>query len=286
MQVKLKTNESEESLMEDQKEKIVAIGTLADKDIITYCKEGKLIIEEYCEKNIKQACYELRASNIYYDLVNGNKKNVLNQDEYILIKPKQMVVIITMETLELPLNILGRILTKGKLFSIGLLPVNTYADPGFTGQLGVVFNNLSNNFIKIYPGETIAKIEFCKLENSVSKPYSGQHGYQTKIWPVPIDMILTEEEIINDKRIKTIEEEIELSYGKGVGQVIKRVYKFERHLILAASFYLFFSLIFIAMLAGKGENILTPIFSVIAGVISNIVFSLLVYFSTKLKRGL
>lgn len=268
--------------MEARGERTTINGTLSDFDIMNYCREGKLIIENYCEKNIRQACYELRASNICYDLVNGNKKNVLKEGEYILIKPKQMIVIITMEKLELSSDILGRILTKGKLFSIGLLPINTYADPGFVGQLGVVFNNLSNNFIKIHPGEAIAKIEFSKLENPVNRPYSGQHGYQTKIWPTPEEMILTEEEIKKDKRIKTVEEEIELSYGEGVGQIINRVFKFERYLILSTAFYLLFSLILIAILAN--ERVLSPITSVIIGVISNVVFQLLVYFSTRLRR--
>lgn len=269
--------------MKVQVGEVTSRGTLSDDDIIYYCRKGQLITEEYCKKNVKQACYELRASNIYYDLVSCNKKITLSEGEYILVKPKQMLVIITMETIELPSDILGRILTKGKLFSIGLLPVNTYADPGFIGQLGIVFSNLSNDFIKIYPGEAIAKIEFSKLENPVSRPYSGQHGYQTKIWPIPNDMVLTEEEKKKDKRIKSIDEEIELSYGKGLGQVIGRVYKFERYLILSAISYFLFSLILIAVLAG--EHVLSPVFSVIVGVVSNITFQLLVYFSTKLRRG-
>src|SRR5690606_30072793 len=132
-----------------------------------------LITEEFEEKNIKQSCYELRASNIYYDINSADRKIELKEDEYILIKPKALVVIMTYETLEMPANILGRILTKGKLFSVGLLPVNTYADPGFSGRLGIVFSNLSNNYIKITPKESIAKIEFSKLENNVERPYHG-----------------------------------------------------------------------------------------------------------------
>src|SRR5690625_5182082 len=186
-----------------------SVGSLNDKDIKRLCNNGKLIVEEYEEKNVKQACYELRASNIYYDVTTSDIKITVEENNYILIKPKQLVVIITKEKIELPADMLGRILTKGKLFSVGLLPVNTYADPGFSGNLGIVFSNLSNNYIKIKPKEAIAKIEFCKLEHPVEKPYTGQHGYETGIWPIPKDLILTKEEIMSDERIKSLPDEIE-----------------------------------------------------------------------------
>ncbi len=260
------------------------MGTLTDKNIKSLVLEGKLIIRDFEIDNVKQACYELRASNIYYDLADGNKKYELGQDEFILIKPKQLIVIITQETVELPDNIVGRIMTKGKLFSIGLLPINTYADPGFSGQLGIVFNNLSNNYIKIKPKEAIAKIEFSKLHENVDRRYNGQHGYQTKIWPVPDNMYLSNEEIRKDKRIKSTEEEIQLSYGAGLGNVVSRVFRFERHLIFAAVIYLFFSLLLIAVITFKGGSFIEPLVSVIFGVVSNIIFSILVYLATNLRR--
>lgn len=257
------------------------VGTLTDSDIRTLCKRGGLI-EDYEERNIKQACYELRASNIYYDLNNPDRRLEVTDNSYILIKPKQLVVIMTLESLNMPSDILGRILTKGKLFSIGLLPVNTYADPGFRGKLGIVFSNLSNNYLKIRPREPIAKIEFCKLENHVSLPYSGQHGYQTEIWPIPKEMILSDEEVKNDERIKEISEEIVLSHGKNIGRVVDRINKYERKLILAAAMYFIFTIILIVGLIET--NWITPLVSILLGVISNIFFTILTWVSTSFRR--
>jgi dCTP deaminase len=59
-------------------------------------------------------------------------------------QPGHRVVLITHEELEIPPNIIARIINKGSLFSIGLSPVCTYADPGFTGNLGVVTPNTSS----------------------------------------------------------------------------------------------------------------------------------------------
>ena len=259
------------------------IGTLTDEQINDFCDKKELISENFCKDNIEQACYELRASNIYYDLADGNKKHQLDDGDYILIKPKQLVVIITKEKLNFPQNILGRILTKGKLFSIGLLPVNTYADPGFCGKLGIVFNNFSNDFIKIKPDDSIAKIEFSKLNQPVNDSYTGQHGYQTEIWPIPEDMLLTEEEKKGDSRIKDFDEEIELSYGKDMAKIIRRVFKYEKYLIFSGITYLVFSLILISILTFTGKPIVSPIFTISLGVISNIIFALVLHISTNIR---
>jgi dCTP deaminase len=268
----------------EKEDKSTKVGTLSDEDIKFLCSKGELVNANYNEKNINQACYELRASNIYYDLVDPthHKKIELKNDEYILLKPKQLVVIITLESLSLPNDILGRILTKGKLFSIGLLPVNTYADPGFYGNLGIVFYNLSNNYLKIHPGEAIAKIEFSKLMRPVKQTYRGQHGYQTKIWPIPTEMILSLKEALKDNRVKSPEDELTLSYGKDIGNVIKRVFKFEKYILLSAlSYFLLFLVIIYAI---KGTELITPLNALLIGVISNLTSMFLIYLATNIRR--
>src|SRR4051794_38271488 len=107
------------------------VGTLNDELIRTYCENHILISKNFNPENVSEACYELSAGNIYYDISRNFKRIDIHTDgySYILIKPKQSVVIITKEELHIPNNVIGRVLTKGKLFSIGLLPINTYADP-------------------------------------------------------------------------------------------------------------------------------------------------------------
>ena len=55
-------------------------GTLTDLEIIDNVKEKKLIVENYEEKKVKQACYELRASNIYYDTQEGSEPYVTKEN--------------------------------------------------------------------------------------------------------------------------------------------------------------------------------------------------------------
>ena len=146
------------------------------------CEHGELITQNFEPKNIKQACYELRASDLFYETSSSreDKRVIVDGSGYIL-PPSSYVTAIVCETIDLPNDVLARIMAKGQLFSIGIVPVNTCADPGFRGRLGITLLNASHRHLVIQPGEAIAKIEFVKLSRSVSRPYSGAHGYETKI---------------------------------------------------------------------------------------------------------
>lgn len=262
---------------------ISSTGTLNDSDIRVLCKKKVLIAENFEEKNIKQACYELRAGNTCY-YTPDSKKVIIEKGDYILIKPHQSVVIITEESLDLPNNILARILTKGKLFSIGLLPVNTYADPGFSGKLGIVLNNSSKNYLKIMPLQSIAKIEFSRLEKDVVKPYSGQHGYETEVWPIPLEMILTQDEIKEDKRIGTVESEVLGSYGEGILSVLKQLVTWGRVYFAISFIITAISLLIIVFVNDSKEEY--QLSSIVFGFLINIFAAGLFHFALTFKKGM
>ncbi len=254
---------------------------MADTDIISMCAQGELIEENFEQTRVKQACYELRCGNVYYDLAKGSNPLSVGQGGNILLKPKQTLIIITMESLRLPPDILGRILTKGVLFSLGILPVNTYADPGFSGRLGIVFHNLSNSYIKITPGDAIAKIEFSRLQTPVSRPYEGQHGYQTQIWPIRTDMLVDEVEKKNDPRIGNPHEELERAYGEDLGRVIKRVFSYERKLIIFSIIYFMLMVLLIGIMSGT--NWINTVSAVLIGIGANLITSLIIWTATNLR---
>lgn len=261
-------------------------GTLTDDRIEKLCEKGILIAQHYKKENIVQACYELTASSIYYDVNDNFKRIDIVEDgyDYILIKPKQSVVIITQEELNVPPDIIGRVLTKGKLFSIGLSPVNTYADPGFKGNLGIVLYNNSINYLKLKAGSSVAKIEFSALQEEVSNPYSGQHGYKTSIWPIPVEYSLTKEEEDKDLRIRSAADEISQIYGSRYTGVISRLLVVEKKLLLAAAFYFIFSILLITFLVGNSNsNWLTYLLAVGLGLVTNILSFVFIFWLEKTK---
>lgn len=264
------------------------LGTLSDFEIRDLCQSNELITKNFSAGNIKQACYELRASSRYYEIDrNGVAKPVdLSDKEYILIKPHQSVVIISLEHLILPNNMLGRVLSKGKLFSVGLLPVNTYADPGFDGELGIVMFNSSQNYLKIYPGEAIAKIEFCRLSRNVERPYHGQHGHGTGVWVVPTQMILTEQEVSSDSRIGSLYNELRQLQGKEIADAVRNLELINRRLIISSCIFFVLCAILISSIMYFQESFsLTILIGIAVGVLSNVVYGLLVHKNTKILGG-
>ncbi len=258
-------------------------GTLNDLEIEQFVKEGKLISEDFDKKNIKQACYELRAGNCYYDLNSGEERHSVADGEIILIKPHQRIVILTKEKLQIPQDVLARVLSKGSLFSLGIVPVNTYADPGFVGRMGIVMQNLSNNYLKITSGDPIAKIEFDRLQSPVKNIYHGQHGYETGIWPIRHDQIVKNKGELK-KYLGNYNEidQIRDTLGIPVANIIERVLITERRFLIATILYIIITLIIMGV--GAGADWLSPVTSVFIGIVTNIIYAIGVFFVSNYKR--
>lgn len=256
------------------------LGTLNDDDIRAMAQNGLLITADFSEGCIEQACYELRASGTYYRSPNPEPIKV-ESGESIIIGPKDLVVIIVMETVSLPANMLGRILTKGQLFSLGLSSVNTYADPGFEGQLGIVFFNTSARYIRIEPGLPIAKMEFSKLERAVSKPYKGQHGYKTQLWPIKTEYYLKDEEVRALRKRKKLESwpaSLERAFGAEFAALANKLTRTYRLLFLGMVIYMLATGALIVLnLSSVFSN---QVLNLAIGVVGSLIASLLLLVAT------
>lgn len=159
-------------------------GVLNDRAIAAANQD--LFTSGFQQASIKQCCYEFRVGDQVIDLSSDEQKRILDLDEkgYFLIAPRCTVVVKLAEQIRLPKDCLARFLLKGKFFSVGIVPVNTYADPGFSGHMGAVLTNASNFYIRIGRDEPLVKAEFVKLPAPVDVGYQGQHGFHTGHWPV------------------------------------------------------------------------------------------------------
>jgi deoxycytidine triphosphate deaminase len=174
--------------------------TLADHEIEAQIARGELILDAD-PASCAGACYELRMGDVYYDLTEGEARWTVPAGGTVLIKPGHRVVLITHERLALGADVFARIVSKGSLFSIGLSPVATYADPGFHGRIGIVTQNISDKYIVLPKLEPIAKVDFTILETPARRPYNGQHGFETEIWPIKHQLQKTREQLAGDPRL-------------------------------------------------------------------------------------
>ena len=207
-------------------------GTLTDESLIVVCSDDGIIRNANPEL-AKGMSYECRAGNIaiFPNETDRSKRTVeYDPDQVIVIRPHETVVVKTYESFRVPHDCYIRFWLKGSLFTHGLAPVHTVADPGFPGadpeapgHMGIVLHNMSNRYVKIKPGEGLAKAEVVKLTAKVRRPYSGQHGFATGVWP-DSDKYHCSTELLKSRKIQpTSKSEVARAYGLGVDLMRKRI---------------------------------------------------------------
>lgn len=249
--------------------------TLSDADIKARMAENQLV-RGGNPLHVGPACYELRMGSIYYDLTEGEARIDASKIGSVLIKPGHRVVLITQEELDIPNDIIARVASKGSLFSIGLSSVSTYADPGFTGNLGIVTQNFSEKYIEIPIGEPIAKIDFSALSRAAENPYRGQHGFQTQIWPIKHQLQKTYTDVKNDPRVGTEEDEAFMILPRATASAMRHLQRKQRTVDTAILFALFFNTL---ILAAISSHFFEPVAAIVTNLISSAIVGVFMWLS-------
>jgi dCTP deaminase len=245
------------------------IGNLTDGEIGAEMEAGRLI-RNGKKTQLGPACYELRMGRAYYDLTEGARRfDVDDEGRRVLIKPGHRVVLITQEELIIPPNMIARIISKGSLFSIGLSPVCTYADPGFPGNVGLVTQNISDKYIELPVGVAIAKVDFAWLSKPVDHPYQGQHGYQTEIWPIKYQLQKTYAEVRNDPRVESERAEAFKLLPQATADLLRGMEKRQRLIDVAI-------IVFVLVNAALLCVISTKLLDTTIGIVGNLIASAMV----------
>ena len=139
----------------------------------------------FADACVEGCAYEFRASDIAYRYDYERRASSQTRVARHIIQPFETVTIITEEEVRLDERHFLMVFSKGALFSLGLVPVCTAADPGFRGRLGITLINLSGRPVTIARGTRFVKGVFHRLETPVERPYHGQHGGAATTWPYP-----------------------------------------------------------------------------------------------------
>jgi dCTP deaminase len=210
-------------------------GILTDTDILFLGERGCLITENFSPEQVYQTCYDLRVGSVAYYLNRPETERrflittfdlagEMTQKNLLVMRPFDVVTIVTLEKVHLPADIVARIISKGYLFSIGLNPVITFVDPGFKGHLGSTLVNLSKRTVRMEYGDPICKIEFEKLPKPVDKPYSkGAHDSAEKTWFFDTSKFLPCRDLSNGAGIDLIFEEDVEYFGEPIDVVYAKL---------------------------------------------------------------
>jgi len=254
---------------------------LSDGDIAAEIQAQRLI-RNSDPSRLVGACYELRMGNVYYDLTERGKRFALTSGQMALIKPGHRVVLITAEELEVPSNILVRVVSKGSLFSVGLSPVATYADPGFSGNLGTVTQNISDKYLELAQGEPIAKADFTLLTSPAARLYQGQHGFQAGIWPIKTHLQKEHSDVANDPRVHSEKEEAFALLPTATRTVIRRIEKTQLWMNLGLVLAILINAASLFLVGGK---LMDNFYGIVGNLVASAIIGLATIFASLFRRN-
>ena len=153
------------------------------------------MIDPWEERYLQPASVDLRLGREFrvfrnYKLPNIDPKQELKEltelaeaSELVpfILHPTEFVLAVTLERVEIPNHIVGRLDGKSSLGRLGLIVHSTagFVDPGFKGRLTLELTNLTNLPIQLYPGMPVSQISFSFLTTPVDRPY-GAKGSASK----------------------------------------------------------------------------------------------------------
>lgn len=123
---------------------------LVDKNIKELAKSGMLIVSNYKEENVNCVSYDLTLDSILVD----------NEEKEYTLKPKEFIMVKTLEEVKIPNNMLGRIGEKNSLLRTGLFVSGPHYQPGHKTYCFLRAFNMSDKNIKLKKGLKIAQIMF------------------------------------------------------------------------------------------------------------------------------
>lgn len=160
------------------------MAVLSGKQITRLVEENKLKIKPFYKKPMQPATYDLRLGKRILASPLGPEKlgevvDFSPKRPSYNIQPGQMVAVISLERLELPLDLCGRFGVRSYYARLG---INAFGglqlDPGFRGKLTMNLLNVGPEPVPITMKEPLFSVEFERLEEPAEKPYSGPYQDQ------------------------------------------------------------------------------------------------------------
>ncbi|MCD6373430.1 MAG: dCTP deaminase [Thermococcus sp.] len=138
----------------------------------------EILIEPFNEKSLQPAGYDLRVGDEAY--VQGRIIDV-KKESRVLIPPKTYALVLTLERVKLPDDVMGDMKLRSSLAREGLIGSFAWVDPGWDGNLTLSLYNASDEPVELEHGERFVQIAFIRLESPAKNPYRGSYQGSRRI---------------------------------------------------------------------------------------------------------
>lgn len=169
---------------------------LSDRDIIAALDDGRIRIDPApdLEKQLGSVSVDFRLGTTfmvfehsrfsYIDPRNpgsiGDAMRTIEvaEDEPFIMQPGDFALASTMESLELPPDLLGRLEGRSSIARLGITVHSTAAvfEPGWIGTATMELSNLGRMAVALYPGMRICAFSFETVSSPVLTPYRDKRG--------------------------------------------------------------------------------------------------------------
>ncbi len=168
---------------------------LSDRDIKRYLAAGKIKIDpELAPEQYGSCSVDFRLGNEFnvfehskypfIDLKGGlgldhiMRPVPVEDGEPFVLQPREFVLAVTKESLELDDDVLARLEGRSSLGRIGIIVHGTAGlfEPGWTGRATLELSNLSRMAVALYPGMRICSFTFEQLSSPSEVPYRKKPG--------------------------------------------------------------------------------------------------------------
>ena len=102
----------------------------------------------------------------------------VGEDEAFIMQPGDFALASTIESLELPDDLVGRLEGRSSIARLGITVHSTAAvfEPGWIGTATMELSNLGRMAVALYPGMRICAFSFEEVSSAVATPYRLKRG--------------------------------------------------------------------------------------------------------------
>jgi dCTP deaminase len=187
---------------------------LSDRDIREALASGRIRIDPPIdlEQHLGSCSVDFRLGNTFmvfehskYSYIDPRQRQsigdsmrtiVIADDEPFIMQAGDFALASTVESLELPDDLLGRLEGRSSIARLGITVHSTAAvfEPGWTGTATMELSNLGRMAVALYPGMRICSFTFQQLTSPVQVPYRAKIGNKYAGQSEPRASLLSEEE--------------------------------------------------------------------------------------------
>ncbi len=169
---------------------------LSDRDIIKALEEGRIRIDPApdLEKQLGSVSVDFRLGRTFMVFEHSRFSYIdprhpqsigdamrtieVEDDESFIMQPGDFALASTMESLELPDDLLGRLEGRSSIARLGITVHSTAAvfEPGWVGTATMELSNLGRMPVALYPGMRICAFSFETVSSPVRTPYREKIG--------------------------------------------------------------------------------------------------------------